>query len=57
MHKFYEDPYLTEIKTVVTGAFTENNQNIIQLRDNIFYPRGGGQKGDKGMPTINIKLE
>lgn len=53
MHKFYEDPYLTEINTIITGVFAENNQNCIQVADNIFYPRGGGQKGDKGTLTIN----
>lgn len=53
MHKFYENPYLTEINTIITGAFIENNQNCIQVADNIFYPRGGGQKGDKGTLTIN----
>lgn len=53
MHKFYKNPYLTEIDTIVTGAFIENDQNCIQVVDNIFYPRGGGQKGDKGVFIIN----
>ena len=53
MHKFYEDQYLTEINTTITGVFVENNQNCVQVADNIFYPRGGGQKGDKGILTIN----
>jgi len=53
MHKFYEDQYLAEIETTITGAFTENNQNFVQVADNIFYPRGGGQKGDKGTLVIN----
>lgn len=55
MHKFYEDPYLTEINTTITGAFVENGQNCVKIADNIFYPRGGGQKGDKGLLTINSK--
>ena len=53
MQKFYEDQYLKEIKTTITAAFVENDQNCIQVADNIFYPRGGGQKGDKGILTIN----
>ncbi len=53
MHKFHENPYLTEINSTVTIAFTENDQNYVQIVDNIFYPRGGGQKGDKGTLTIN----
>lgn len=53
MQKFYENPYLTEINTVVIGVFIENDQNCIQVADNIFYPRGGGQKGDKGILTVN----
>ena len=34
-------------------AFVENGQNCIQVADNIFYPRGGGQKGDRGILSIN----
>jgi len=44
MHKFYEDSYLAEINTVVTGVFIENDRNCVSVADNIFYPRGGGQK-------------
>lgn len=55
MHKFYENPYLTEINTTITGAFVENSQNCVKIADNIFYPRGWGQKGDKGLLTINNK--
>ncbi len=53
MHKFYEDSYLTEIKTVCSMAFEEDNQNCISAAENIFYPRGGGQKGDRGALIIN----
>ncbi len=53
MHKFYENPYLSEINTIITGAFEEDGKNCVQVADNIFYPRGGGQKGDRGALIIN----
>lgn len=53
MHKFHEDPYLTEIKTIITGIFSENEKNCVQVVDNIFYPQGGGQKGDRGKLIVD----
>lgn len=44
---FWSDPYLTEIKTVVTGV----DQNVVTLRDTIVYAFSGGQQSDDG--TIN----
>ncbi|HAT74156.1 MAG: Threonyl and alanyl tRNA synthetase domain protein [Candidatus Moranbacteria bacterium GW2011_GWF2_36_839] len=53
MHKFHENSYLTEIKTIVVGIFSENEKNCVQVEENIFYPQGGGQKGDRGKLIID----
>src|SRR5437764_12429856 len=44
---FWEDPYLTELTTVITSV----NGNVITLRDTIAYAFSGGQQSDDG--TIN----
>lgn len=44
---FWDDPYLTESKAVVTGV----NGNDITLNQTIFYAFSGGQESDEG--TIN----
>ncbi len=47
---FHEDPYQREIETKIKGAFEEEEGGTcIHVYDNIFYPHGGGQKGDKGL--------
>ncbi len=33
MHKFYEELYLTEINTIITGAFEEDDKNCVQAVD------------------------
>lgn len=53
MHKFHKDPYLKEITTTITGIFSENEKNCVQVADNIFYPQGGGQKGDRGKLIVD----
>jgi Ser-tRNA(Ala) deacylase AlaX len=44
---FWEDPYLTELTTVITSV----DENIITLRDTIAYAFSGGQQSDDG--TVN----
>lgn len=46
---YHDSPYLTEKETKVLSVFKNSGKNYVQLEDNIFYPRGGGQKGDKGL--------
>lgn len=47
---YHENPYQREVETKVKGAFEEEEGvTCIQVYDNIFYPHGGGQKGDKGI--------
>ena len=44
---FWDDPYQTELQTVVTSA----NGNVLTLRETIAYAFSGGQQSDDG--TIN----
>ena len=58
-NKFNEDSYLKEVSTKIKSIFSEDEKNCVQLEDNIFYPQGGGQKGDSGMLIIagkNLKV-
>jgi len=42
---FWEDPYLTELETTVTGV----QDNNITVDCTIFYPQSGGQESDQGL--------
>jgi Ser-tRNA(Ala) deacylase AlaX len=44
---FWEDPYLTELSTIVTSV----SGDVVTLRDTIAYAFSGGQQSDEG--TIN----
>lgn len=55
MNKFYEDQYLNEVDTTIVSSFSEDNKNCVQVAENVFYPHGGGQKGDKGLLSIKDK--
>lgn len=54
-NKFHNTPYLRETETTIKGIFSDGGKNCVQLEDNIFYPQGGGQKGDKGILIIDEK--
>jgi alanyl-tRNA synthetase len=42
---FWEDPYLTELETIVTSV----NNNVIALKETIAYAFSGGQQSDEGI--------
>ncbi len=44
----YKNKYLKEVKTNVLEDFVQNDKHYLVLEKNIFYPQGGGQKGDRG---------
>lgn len=46
---YHTDPYRTEVLTRVKSIFEEDGQLQVALDENLFYPQGGGQKGDIGM--------
>lgn len=50
---YYEDKYKTELNTKLLETFTDNNKHFVKLEDSIYYPQGGGQKGDKGYIVID----
>jgi Ser-tRNA(Ala) deacylase AlaX len=41
---FWEDPYLTQLDTIITGA----NQQDVTVAETIFYAFSGGQESDQG---------
>ena len=50
---YYEDKNKKELNTKITDIFEENDKCFIRLEDSIFYPQGGGQKGDRGYLIID----
>ena len=50
---YYEDKNKKELSTKIVDIFEENNKCFIRLEDSIFYPQGGGQKGDRGYLIID----
>lgn len=48
--KYHEDPYLKKTEATVLSAFEEDDGSFVVAFDGgIFYPRGGGQSGDRGV--------
>ncbi|MCL2439260.1 MAG: hypothetical protein FWD15_01985 [Alphaproteobacteria bacterium] len=45
---YHNDKNLKEIKSEIISLYEEAGKCCVQLRDELFYPRGGGQKGDRG---------
>lgn len=50
---YYEDKTKKELKTVIKDTFKENDRCFVRLEDSIFYPQGGGQKGDRGYLVLD----
>lgn len=50
---YYEEKNKKELKTKIIDIFEENGKCFIRLEDSIFYPQGGGQKGDHGYLIID----
>lgn len=46
---YYQDNNLCNITTILKFSFEENGHNYVKFEDDIFYPQGGGQKGDRGI--------
>lgn len=49
---YYEDKTKKELTTKLLESFEENGKYFARLEDSIFYPQGGGQKGDRGYLII-----
>lgn len=52
---YHEDSYKKEITTKIKSVFVEDGKTFAVLEDNIFYPQGGGQKGDRGTIELDQK--
>ncbi|WP_378789831.1 hypothetical protein ACFMQL_39200 [Nonomuraea fastidiosa] len=48
MMLYFEDPYRTEADTSVVRSGTDDRGPYVVLAEPLFYPQGGGQKGDRG---------
>lgn len=48
-----EHYYLSTATTKLKNTFEENGKYYITVEENIFYPQGGGQKGDRGVITVD----
>lgn len=53
---YYEDKTRKELSTKLLETFEENEKYFAKLEDSIFYPQGGGQKGDKGYLVIDDEI-
>jgi len=49
---YQSQPYLREGNGTVAAAFEEDGKFYVALQGSIFYPQGGGQKGDRGILRI-----
>lgn len=48
----YKNKYLKEEETILLKVIQNNDKNYVVIDKNIFYPQGGGQKGDRGKLII-----
>ncbi|CCO09261.1 alanyl-tRNA editing protein [Desulforamulus hydrothermalis] len=49
MSKLYQmDPYLLQYRSEITGHVEQSGRVGVLIKDNIFYPAGGGQPADRG---------
>ncbi|MBE6140061.1 MAG: hypothetical protein E7172_00755 [Firmicutes bacterium] len=53
MKHYYEDKYKKELTTKIKEIINEENKFYVFLEESIFYPQGGGQKGDRGYLIVN----
>lgn len=49
---YYRDNYLKDVDTTISSLYEADGHCCVQLDDEIFYPHGGGQKGDRGVLTV-----
>lgn len=45
---YHLNSYANQVETEIASCFEEDGKNILVLKDQLFHPQGGGQKGDKG---------
>ncbi|PTS76542.1 hypothetical protein DBR17_14520 [Sphingomonas sp. HMWF008] len=53
---YHVDPYLKEKEGIISAAFEEDDGSFcVAFEDGLFYPQGGGQKGDRGVIELGGK--
>ena len=52
---YYEKKQKKKLSTRIKNIITENDKCYVELEDSIFYPQGGGQKGDGGYIVVGDK--
>ena len=52
---YYEEKNKKELSTIIKNIIIENDKCYVELEDSIFYPQGGGQKGDRGYIVLGGK--
>ena len=50
---YYEEKNKMTLTTKLVESFEENGKYYAKLEDSIFYPQGGGQKGDRGYLIVD----
>lgn len=45
---YYEDKTKTQVDTVIAACTCEGGVSAVQFAESLYYPQGGGQKGDRG---------
>lgn len=50
---YHKDPYAKDAVTTIGCVFEEEGKNMVSIADCLFYPQGGGQKGDRGTLTAD----
>ncbi len=52
---YYKEKNKKELDTKIKNIIMKNDNRYVELEDSIFYPQGGGQKGDKGYIVLDDK--
>lgn len=52
---YYQNNKLCNINTVLVSTFERKGVNYVRFENDIYYPQGGGQKGDRGVIFIGEK--
>lgn len=52
---YYDNAYLKNCESTIILCSQKENTYFIKLDNCIFYPQGGGQKGDRGYIEYNNK--
>ena len=45
---YYQNGYLTQTKAIILATFEDDGRSCVKFDNNIYFPQGGGQKGDRG---------